>query len=64
MTIPLMQLRMDFEAMMQLRMDFEAMASGLIPESTKASDDGVPLHLGEQPTTPIAQEMLGATAVE
>ena len=36
----------------------------LIPESAQASDDGALLHLGEQPTTPIAQAILGATAVE
>ena len=49
----------------QLRMDSEARAeSVLIPETTQASDDGALLHLGEQPTTPIAQAMLGATAVE
>ena len=45
-------------------MDLEAMESELIPESTQAPDDGAILHLGEQRTTPIAQAMLGATAVE
>ena len=34
-----------------------------ILEFNQASYDGA-LHLGEQPTTPIAQAMLGATAVE
>ena len=48
----------------QLRMDLEAMESELIPVSTQASDDGALLHLSEQTTTPIVQEMLGATAVE
>ena len=49
---------------MQFRMDLEAMESELISESTQASDDGALLHLGEQTTTPIAQAMPGATAVE
>ena len=49
---------------MQLRMDLEAMESELIPEPTQASDDAALLHLGEQPTTPIAQAMLRATVVE
>ena len=34
-----------------------------ILEFNQASYDGA-LHLGEQPITPIAQAMLGATAVE
>ena len=42
----------------------EAMESLLISGSTTACDDGALLHLGEQPTTPIAQAILGATAVE
>ena len=50
---------------MQPRLDSEAREeSVLIPESTQASDDGALLHLSEQPTTPSAQAMLGATAVE
>ena len=49
---------------LQLRMDLEEMESELIPESTQASDDGARLHLCDQPITPIAQAMLGATAVE
>ena len=49
---------------MQLSMDLEAMESELIQESNQASDDGALPHLGEQPTTPVAQAMLGATAVE
>ena len=48
----------------QLCMNLEARENELIPESTKASNDGALLHLGEQPTTPIAQAMLGATVVE
>ena len=36
----------------------------VIPESAQASEDGALLHLGKQPTTPIAQVMLGAKAVE
>ena len=54
-TTPSTALRMDSEARVQ---------SVLIPESTQASDDGALLHLGDQPTTPIAQAMLGAIAVE
>ena len=49
---------------MQLSRDLEAIESELIAESTQASDNGALLHLGDQPTTPIAQAMLGATAVE
>ena len=49
---------------LQLRMDLEEMESELIPESTQASDDGARLHLCDQPITPIAQAMLGSTAVE
>ena len=49
---------------MQPRMDLEAMESELIQESTQASDDGALLPLSEQTTTPIAQAMLGAMAVE
>ena len=54
----------------QLRMDLEAMGRELNPESAhwQASDDGPLLHLslagGEQTTTPIAQAMLGAPAIE
>ena len=55
MTTPSTQFHMDLEAIMK--------ESVLILESTKASDDGALLHLGEQTTTPIAQAMLGATAV-
>ena len=51
---------------MQLIMDSEAIESELIPESTQPPEVGALLqvHLGEQPTTPIAQAILGATAVE
>ena len=48
----------------QLRTDSEAMESVLISGSTQASNDRALLHLGEQPTTSIAQVTLGAAAVE
>ena len=49
---------------MQLHIDLDAMESALILECSQISDDGALLHLSEQPTTPIAQAMLGATALE
>ena len=49
---------------MQLIMDMEAMESKLILESAQASDDGALIHLGQEPTTPVGQAMLAATAVE
>ena len=48
----------------QLRMDSEEMEGVLISYSTQAFNDGALLHLGEQPSAPIVQAILGATVVE
>ena len=47
-----------------IAMESELMLNLLISTHWQASDDGALLHLGEQPTTPFVQAMLGATAVE
>ena len=49
---------------MQLRM--KAMDSELISDSTQTSDrdEEALLHVGEQPIAPIAQAILGTTAVD